>query len=40
MIKIKHKASVPALLELVNQITKKNRPPLVEWGKSCGREVW
>ncbi|HEV8292906.1 MAG TPA: AbrB/MazE/SpoVT family DNA-binding domain-containing protein [Tepidisphaeraceae bacterium] len=31
---------VPSLKELVAAIKPANRPPVVNWGKSVGREVW
>jgi antitoxin MazE len=37
------KASRPRrynLKELVDQITPENRPPLLDWGKPVGKEVW
>lgn len=40
MIKPEHKVSVPTLRELARSITPKNRQPIVDWGKRCGREIW
>jgi antitoxin MazE len=37
------KASRPRrynLKELVDQITQENRPPVINWGKPVGKEVW
>ncbi len=40
VIRLEKKVAVPSLIELTRQITVANRPALIDWGKSRGREIW